>query len=75
LLPASSSPIHEHKCGIPPKAFIFNATLAAPPILFSLLLTTCFIGSNLAESNEAWDAYKKGNYKTALKEVISQTYF
>ena len=38
--------------------------------LFSLLLTICFIGSNLAESNDVWDAYKKGNYKAAFNEWL-----
>ncbi len=38
--------------------------------LFSLLLTICCIGSNLAESNDAWDAYKKGNYKAAYDEWL-----
>ena len=38
--------------------------------LFSLLLTSCCIGSSLAESNDAWDAYKKGNYKAAFNEWL-----
>ena len=38
--------------------------------LFSLLLTICCIGSSLAESNDAWDAYKKGNYKAAFNEWL-----
>ena len=35
-----------------------------------LLLSLSFIGSNLAESNDVWDAYKKGNYKAALNEWL-----
>ena len=38
--------------------------------LFSLLLTICCIGSSLAESNDPWDAYKKGNYKAAFNEWL-----
>ena len=38
--------------------------------LFSLLLSLFFIGSNLAESNDVWDAYKKGNYKAAYNEWL-----
>ena len=39
-------------------------------LLFSLLLTLCFIGSSLAESDGVWDAYKKGNYKAAFNEWL-----
>ena len=35
-----------------------------------LLLSLSFIGSNLAESSDSWDAYKKGNYKAALNEWL-----
>ena len=38
--------------------------------LFSLMLSISFIGSTLAESNDVWDAYKKGNYKAALNEWL-----
>jgi hypothetical protein len=38
--------------------------------LFSLILSISFIGSTLAESNDVWDAYKKGNYKAALNEWL-----
>ena len=38
--------------------------------LFSLILSISFIGSTLAESNDVWDAYKKGNYKVALNEWL-----
>ena len=38
--------------------------------LFSLMLSISFIGSTLAESNDGWDAYKKGNYKAALNEWL-----
>ena len=38
--------------------------------LFSLILSISFIGSTLAESNDAWDAYKKGNYKAAYDEWL-----
>ena len=38
--------------------------------LFSLILSISFIGSALAESNDVWDAYKKGNYKAALNEWL-----
>ena len=40
------------------------------PIIFllSLILSISFIGSTLAESNDVWDAYKKGNYKAAQNE-------
>ena len=38
--------------------------------LFSLMLSISFIGSTLAESNDVWDAYKKGNYKVALNEWL-----
>ena len=34
------------------------------------MLSISFIGSNLAESNDVWDAYKKGNYKAALNEWL-----
>ena len=42
------------------------------PIIFllSLILSISFIGSTLAESNDVWDAYKKGNYKAALNEWL-----
>ena len=39
-------------------------------ILLSLILSISFIGSTLAESNDVWDAYKKGNYKAALNEWL-----
>ena len=35
-----------------------------------LLLSLSFIGSNLAESSDSWDAYKKGNYKEAFNEWL-----
>ena len=38
--------------------------------LFSLILSFSFIGSILAESSDAWDAYKKGNYKAAFNEWL-----
>ena len=34
------------------------------------MLSISFIGSTLAESNDVWDAYKKGNYKAALNEWL-----
>ena len=42
------------------------------PIIFllSLILSISFIGSTLAESNDVWDAYKKGNYKAAYDEWL-----
>ena len=42
------------------------------PIIFllSLILSISFIGSTLAESNDVWDAYKKGNYKAAFNEWL-----
>ena len=39
-------------------------------LLFSLILSISFIGSTLAESNDVWDAYKKGNYKAAFNEWL-----
>ncbi len=38
--------------------------------LFSLILSFSFIGTTLAESSDAWGAYKKGNYKAALNEWL-----
>ena len=42
------------------------------PIIFllSLILTISLTGSALAETDAVWDAYKKGNYKTALNEWL-----
>ena len=39
--------------------------------LFSLILSISFIGSTLAETDAIWDAYNKGNYKTAFNEWLS----
>ena len=42
------------------------------PIIFllSLILSISFIGSTFADFDDGWDAYTKGNYKTALKEWL-----